>query len=41
MNALEIAELELKQKAIPYFVRRFLPDGQYEDWKISELEIIE
>ena len=30
LNALDIAELELQQKTIPFIIRRFLPDGQFE-----------
>ncbi len=32
-----LAERELAEKKIPFIVRRFLPDGSYEDWKIREL----
>ena len=31
-DPLEIARKELAQKKIPLIVRRFLPDGSYEDW---------
>lgn len=38
----EIVKEELKQKKIPFIVRRGLPNGNYEDWKIEEfLDIIE
>mmetsp|Transcript_24506 Transcript_24506/g.37225 ORF Transcript_24506/g.37225 Transcript_24506/m.37225 type:complete len:122 (-) Transcript_24506:125-490(-) len=40
-DPLLIAEKELNQKKIPFVIRRFLPDGTYEDWKVSELMIIE
>ena len=33
-----LAELELSEKKIPFIVRRYLPDGSYEDWKVNELE---
>jgi DNA-directed RNA polymerase I, II, and III subunit RPABC2 len=36
-NALNIAMLELEAGVIPIIVRRFLPDGNYEDWKVSDL----
>ncbi|KAJ9103871.1 hypothetical protein QFC21_002333 [Naganishia friedmannii] len=36
-DPLEIATKELKQKKIPLVVRRYLPDGSFEDWKVSEL----
>jgi len=38
-DALEIAEKELHQKCIPFIVRRYLPDGTYEDWPVSDLII--
>ena len=36
-DPLLIAEMELKQKKIPFIIRRYLPDGEYEDWDINEL----
>lgn len=36
-DALKIAMLELKENKIPLIVRRYLPDGSYEDWAASEL----
>jgi len=36
----EVAQLELKHKMIPYIIRRKMPDGRFELWKISELEDI-
>ncbi|CBZ53819.1 Polymerase (RNA) II (DNA directed) polypeptide F,related [Neospora caninum Liverpool] len=36
-DPLIIAEKELYQKTIPFTIRRYLPDGSYEDWKIQEL----
>ena len=38
-DALSIAEKELYEKKLPFIVRRYLPDDQYEDWLASELEI--
>jgi DNA-directed RNA polymerase I, II, and III subunit RPABC2 len=35
LSALQIAEEELRQKVIPFTLRRFLPDGRYEDWQLS------
>ena len=32
-----IAEKELREKKIEYIVRRYLPDGRYEDWDLNEL----
>jgi len=34
-----LAEIELSEKKIPFIVRRYLPDGSFEDWKVAELYI--
>jgi DNA-directed RNA polymerase I, II, and III subunit RPABC2 len=39
MGAMAIAELELLQGAIPFIIRRHLSNGEYEEWKLSELEL--
>merc|ERR1719334_2042044 len=31
-DPLEIATKELRSRAIPIIIRRYLPDGSYEDW---------
>jgi len=36
-DPMSIAERELNAKLVPFIIRRFLPDGTYEDWKVSEL----
>lgn len=36
-DPLEIAKKELAAKRLPLVVRRFLPDGAYEDWPVREL----
>lgn len=36
----ELAKLELENKVIPYKIRRPLPDGRIEIWKINELTIL-
>ena len=36
-DPLEIAEQELREKKLPFIVRRNLPGGYYEDWKVDEL----
>lgn len=36
-DPLIIAMKELAARKIPLVVRRFLPDGSYEDWLVSEL----
>ena len=38
-DPLLIAEKELREKKIPFIIRRYLPDGTYEDWPISDLII--
>eukprot|EP01084_Bolivina_argentea_P170469 295398_1 len=38
-DPLEIAHKELRERKIPMIIRRFLPDGTYEDWKVAELKI--
>jgi DNA-directed RNA polymerase I, II, and III subunit RPABC2 len=38
-DPLKIAMMELRARKIPIIVRRYLPDGSYEDWSIDELEI--
>jgi len=39
-SPLEIARFELSQGVIPFIIRRPLPNGQYEDWKVNELKDI-
>ena len=34
-----IAEMELREGKIPFLVRRYLPDGCYEDWQVKELKL--
>ncbi len=36
-DPMSIAERELNAKLVPFIVRRFLPDGTYEDWKVKDL----
>ena len=36
-DPLKIATMELNEKKIPMIVRRYMPDGSHEDWKIDEL----
>ena len=35
-DPLQIALKELRSKKIPITIRRFLPDGSYEDWDVNE-----
>ncbi|RUS71431.1 hypothetical protein EGW08_020814 [Elysia chlorotica] len=38
-DPLVIAMKELKAGKIPFIIRRYLPDGSYEDWGLDELII--
>ena len=33
----DIAEKELNERKLPFIIRRYLPNGNYEDWEVSEL----
>ena len=41
MDPILIAEKELADRKIPFLIRRYLPDNSYEDWKVSELDILD
>ncbi|KAL5727681.1 DNA-directed RNA polymerases II [Ranunculus cassubicifolius] len=36
-DPLEIAMKELRARKIPFTIRRYMPDGSYEDWAVDEL----
>ncbi|KAL1198304.1 DNA-directed RNA polymerases II, IV and V subunit 6A [Cardamine amara subsp. amara] len=36
-DPLEIAMKELRQRKIPFTIRRYLPDGSFEEWGVDEL----
>jgi len=38
-DPLKIAEKELQEKKIPIIIRRYLPSGAFEDWRVCELLI--
>ncbi|KYR01285.1 RNA polymerase II core subunit [Tieghemostelium lacteum] len=40
-DPLQIAWKELRAKKIPLIIRRFLPNGCYEDWSVDELTIVQ
>lgn len=40
-DVIEIAEMELKAGKLPFILRRILPNGYYEDWRVSELLIMD
>ncbi|PVU91382.1 hypothetical protein BB561_004420 [Smittium simulii] len=36
-DPLEIAGKELREKKIPLVIRRYLPNGTFEDWRVQDL----
>merc|ERR1711971_1320406 len=40
-DPLVIAQKELKMRKIPIIIRRYMPDGSFEDWAIDELIIVD
>ena len=40
-SSYEIAKLELKEKKLPYILKRPLPNGTYEYWRLTDLIILE
>ena len=40
LDIYEIATEELKQRKIPFIIRRTLPNGTHEDWRIEEFEFV-
>ncbi|XP_046551305.1 DNA-directed RNA polymerases I, II, and III subunit RPABC2-like [Haliotis rubra] len=40
-DPLMIAMKELKARKIPFIIRRYLPDGSFEDWALDELIMTE
>ena len=38
-DPLKIATKELMERKVPIVIRRFMPDGSYEDWNVDELII--
>ena len=39
-DPLKIAIKEFQEKKIPLIIRRCLPNGDYEDWKLSEFKFL-
>lgn len=37
---LEIAKMELEQRRLPYILKRPMPDGTFEYWRLSDLMIL-
>jgi DNA-directed RNA polymerase I, II, and III subunit RPABC2 len=40
-DPIAIAEKELIEGKLPFIIRRYLPDGSYEDWNVNNLIRIE
>jgi len=38
-DALTLAEMELQAGKLPFILRRYLPDGSFEDWPVSQLAL--
>jgi DNA-directed RNA polymerase I, II, and III subunit RPABC2 len=38
-DAFEIAKLELEAKRLPYIIKRPLPDGSFEVWRLADLAV--
>ena len=38
-DPIAIAEKELRAGKIPFIIRRYLPNGSYEDWPVKELKL--
>jgi DNA-directed RNA polymerase I, II, and III subunit RPABC2 len=41
IDGITLAKMELKQKKIPFIIRRPLPNGKNEYWDINDLDIME
>lgn len=39
-NVKDIARLELEQKRLPYIIKRRMPDGTFEYWRLADLMIL-
>ncbi len=39
-NPLEIAKMELEQRRLPFILKRPMPDGSFEYWRLTDLMII-
>jgi DNA-directed RNA polymerase subunit K/omega len=40
IEPLEIAKLELEQRRLPFIIKRPMPDGTFEYWRLSDLMIL-
>lgn len=41
IDPLEVARKELKERKIPIIIRRYLPDGSFEDFSVEELIVLD
>jgi DNA-directed RNA polymerase subunit K/omega len=39
-NVLDIAKMELEQRRLPFIIKRPMPDGTFEYWRLSDLMIL-
>ena len=39
-NVLDIAKMELEQRRLPFIIKRPMPDGTFEYWRLSNLMIL-
>ena len=39
-KAIEIAHLELEQRRLPFILKRPMPDGSFEYWRLSDLMVL-
>jgi DNA-directed RNA polymerase subunit K/omega len=39
-NPLDIAKMELEQRRLPFILKRPMPDGTYEYWRLSDLILL-
>lgn len=39
-NVADIARMELEQKRLPFIIKRPMPDGTFEYWRLSDLMIV-
>jgi DNA-directed RNA polymerase I, II, and III subunit RPABC2 len=40
-DAIGIAHQELHEGKIPFILRRYLPNGDYEEWELGELDLLD
>ncbi|KAM3138274.1 hypothetical protein pb186bvf_009550 [Paramecium bursaria] len=40
-DPIAVAQQELNEKKIPFIIRRYLPNGDFEDWELQELESLD